>query len=87
MGYTTPQFSAFKSVTEENAWAMQWQVDANQSVDAVGIIHAQAHVVGQLAFENSNKTGQHMSTAVVARDMLSIVKAHGREKLLYWGFS
>ena len=66
---------------------MQWQLDANQSADAVGVIHAQAQVVGRLAFENANKTGQYLSTAVVARDMLSIVKAHGREKLLYWGFS
>ena len=72
---------------EENAWAMQWQIDANQSTDAVSIIYAQAQVVGRLAYENANTTGQYMSTALVARDMLSIVKAHGREKLLYWGFS
>jgi pimeloyl-ACP methyl ester carboxylesterase len=29
----------------------------------------------------------HINTDHTARDMLSIVRAHGREKLLYWGFS
>ena len=30
---------------------------------------------------------EHVSTATVARDMLTITHAHGRDKLLYWGFS
>ena len=66
---------------------MQQITDANFSTNGVGLLHAQAQVTGQLALENARKAGQHMSTAVVARDMLSITRAHGREKLQYWGFS
>lgn len=29
----------------------------------------------------------YASTASVARDMLEIMKAHGRDKIQYWGFS
>jgi hypothetical protein len=36
---------------------------------------------------SSSWVGKHVSTAIVCRDMLSITRAHGREKVLYWGFS
>lgn len=44
-------------------------------------------MLGQLAEERTKEAAEHASTAIVARDMLSITRAYGREKLLYWGFS
>ena len=43
--------------------------------------------MGVLAYERGNEYLPYMNTEFVARDMLRIVEAHGREKLMYWGFS
>ena len=87
IGNTTPLFSVFTSLSQASAWGLQSIFDANSSSNAIGRIHAQSQIISTLAFNNAIKVGQHMSTAVVSRDMLSIVRAHGRDKLLYWGFS
>ena len=46
-------------------------------------------LMGSLAAERDKdkKILVHMNTENVARDMLSITKAYGRENLQYWGFS
>jgi pimeloyl-ACP methyl ester carboxylesterase len=44
-------------------------------------------VYGALALNRAGLEAQYVSTALVARDMLSITRAHGRNKLQYWGFS
>ena len=46
-----------------------------------------AHHLGDLAAERMQGVAEHVSTPVVARDMLNIVEALGHEKLQYWGFS
>lgn len=66
---------------------MQPGLDAYASENALGRQFGLAQVIGQLAEEKARHVAEHVSTAVVARDMLSIVKAHGLEKLQYWGFS
>ncbi|CAA7269867.1 unnamed protein product [Cyclocybe aegerita] len=48
---------------------------------------ARMQVFGRLAQGRDNGFLSHVTTDNVARDMMSIVKAHGREKLQYWGFS
>ncbi len=59
----------------------------NATVDALGLVYSQAQVLGQLAKDRTQHSAEHVSTPVVARDMLSIIKAHGQDKLQYWGFS
>ncbi|KAJ3506934.1 hypothetical protein NLJ89_g6589 [Agrocybe chaxingu] len=48
---------------------------------------ARMQVFGRLAQGRDNGFLSHVTTDNVARDMMSIVSAHGREKLQYWGFS
>ncbi|KAF9040673.1 TAP-like protein-domain-containing protein [Panaeolus papilionaceus] len=48
---------------------------------------ARMKVVNAFARENDDGGLRYVNTDQTARDMLSIVHAHGREKLQYWGFS
>ncbi len=48
---------------------------------------ARAVVANKLAGERAGEWLGNINTEQTAHDMLSIVKAHGREKLMYWGFS
>lgn len=57
------------------------------TADAVARIRARALIYNSIAETSLWEVAQHVGTAAVARDMLSIVRAHGRERLLYWGFS
>lgn len=59
----------------------------NETSDAIPKRYAQASILGKLAEQRSLESVSHVSTAEVARDMLSITEAFGREKVLYWGFS
>lgn len=61
----------------------------NSSSNALARVWGLSKLVGELAEERTTAAwvAKHMSTALVARDMLSITRAYGREKLLYWGFS
>ena len=59
----------------------------NTTVDAVSRLWAKVQVLGNVANRTSAFAAPYVSTAIVARDMLSIVRAHGSEKIQYWGFS
>ena len=59
----------------------------NTTSDAVYRQHAFAQVLGNLAELRTKDASAYVSTALVARDMLSIVTALGRDKLQYLGFS
>lgn len=48
---------------------------------------AKMQELGEVAEENIGHLIKHMTTDNIARDMLKITQAHGREKLLYWGIS
>jgi pimeloyl-ACP methyl ester carboxylesterase len=53
------------------------------------LAHAKLRNAGAAALDNRlpESVLAHINTDHTARDMLSVVRAHGREKLLYWGFS
>lgn len=59
----------------------------NASPSAIGRAYAFSNNMGDLALKRTKEVAQHVSTPVVARDMLRIVKAFGQDKLQYWGFS
>ena len=59
----------------------------NSAPDAMARWHAISVVYGRLAQDRTLNASPYVSTALVSRDMLSIVRAHGREKIQYWGFS
>jgi pimeloyl-ACP methyl ester carboxylesterase len=87
VGATTPKISLFSTQSERAAWDLQEGSAINSTSDALSRMYARAQIWGKLAQDKASDTGQYVSTAVVARDMLSIVRANGREKLQYWGFS
>lgn len=88
IGRTTPVMNAFTTDAERMTWSLtQTLSGVNSTEDAMGKVYGQAKILGTIVAQRQKKTAQHMSTATVARDMLAITKAHGRDKLQYWGFS
>ncbi|CAA7269868.1 unnamed protein product [Cyclocybe aegerita] len=86
---STPQISFFTSEAERAAFdlsatALNMEPD---SFDGVPERWARMQVLGRLAKDRDIGIFNHVTTDNVARDMLSIVQAHGQEKLLYWGIS
>lgn len=59
----------------------------NISASSLGALFGRAQVIGNLTLDRAKHYAEHVSTPAVARDMLSIVKAHGLDKLQYWGIS
>ena len=59
----------------------------NSTEGAVSRIHAQYQVFGKLAELRTAEASPYVSTALVCRDMVNMMKAHGWEKIQYWGFS
>ncbi|GJE90051.1 alpha/beta hydrolase [Phanerochaete sordida] len=86
---TTPPVVVFKDSAEDAAWRIRVQdtPPPNTTVDAVARLWAGAQVFGSIANQSTAHSSPYVSTALVARDMLSISQAHGFDKLQYWGFS
>jgi hypothetical protein len=86
---TTPQVVVFTDVAEGAAWRLRQSSDPlfNQTMDAVSRLYGRAEVYGKIANVTTFGASPYVSTALVARDMLSITRAHGYDKLQYWGFS
>ena len=61
--------------------------NANESVSSLGRVVAQAQILGDLANARAKTVAESVSTPTVAMDMLSIVRAFGRDKLNYYGYS
>ncbi len=90
VGRTTPQVVIFPDDAESTAWELGVRGDplpSNVSHDPMARIRARSIVYGTLAQERTIDASPYVSTALVSHDMLSIVRAHGFEKLQYWGFS
>ncbi|KIJ41487.1 hypothetical protein M422DRAFT_229571 [Sphaerobolus stellatus SS14] len=87
IGRTTPRVSLFDDDFERAFWEHDALSLVNASTDSLSKEYARSFVTGQLATKKVNHLAQYVGTALVARDMLSITRAHGRDKLQYWGFS
>lgn len=89
MKRTTPAFNAFESEAEALTFSIQRHDDPylGAAPGALGRTLARSQTLGRLVEARASDVAPYVSTALVARDMLSIVKAHGFDKLLYMGVS
>lgn len=66
--------------------ASQLSILSNASDVSLGTLWARGSIISQECFRNSNETGSLISTAFVARDLMSVVDALGEDGMLrYWG--
>lgn len=79
--------SSFSDPYERAYWDLGATPLINSTSDAFVRTYARSELLGDLSMKRTPHAAEYVSTATVARDMLTITKAHGREKLLYWGFS
>jgi pimeloyl-ACP methyl ester carboxylesterase len=86
---TTPQLLTFNTSAEESAFVLKTFEDPplNATVDALARTYARFQAFGSLAQRRIADVAPYVSTPLVARDMLAITQAFGREKLQYWGIS
>lgn len=82
---STPKGVVF-SPEERASWSASQHL-MDDSEEHVPKAWARAQVFGKLVEKRAGAYFKHINTENIARDMLSIVRAHGREKLMYWGFS
>ncbi|KAF8994596.1 TAP-like protein-domain-containing protein [Cyathus striatus] len=84
---STPKVRFFETDAERSLWQGSDREVVNTTAQLTER-WARAKIEGQLAKER-DETGylRHINTDHTARDMLHIVRAHGREKIQYWGFS
>ncbi|KIJ43920.1 hypothetical protein M422DRAFT_169269, partial [Sphaerobolus stellatus SS14] len=87
VGQTTPRVSLFNDKFERAFWEHDEPSTVNASTGSLAKAYSRSILLGEIAARTINYTGQYVSTAMVARDMLAIIRAHDRDKLLYWGFS
>ncbi|KAK1230716.1 hypothetical protein PQX77_006166 [Marasmius sp. AFHP31] len=83
---STPQISFYKDLTEYTTWPLP-AMELNHSSSSVESYWAMSKTLGTAAFERNGGVLRYMNTENVARDMLTITEAHGREKLQYIGVS
>ena len=87
IGATTPTLSVFDDQVESGKFLVQFPLNLNSSPSALGEAYSRANILANLVADRARFVAERVSTPIVARDMLSIVKAFGRDKLQYWGFS
>lgn len=89
VGRTQPQINIFPDQAENAEWHIPafYSPLFNTTPDAVPRIYASAITLASVAEERIGNVGPYVGTAQVARDMLRITQAFGREKVQYWGFS
>ena len=73
--------------TPQEAGLFKLRQSLNSTSGALGDYLALSSIFGDMALARSKKYAERVSTPTVARDMLSIVRAHGMERIQYWGFS
>lgn len=85
--FTTPSMTAFSSAGESASFLLDFAKTLNHTSSAFGEAYGNARNYGNIAKARMGEYAQYVGTPAVARDMLSIVKAYGEDKLQYWGFS
>ncbi|KAF7331529.1 Abhydrolase-4 domain-containing protein [Mycena kentingensis (nom. inval.)] len=84
---STPRANFFASRAERALFSVRDGLSHNASAEALARTWARGTLIGGLAGERDDGSLTFIHTDHTARDMLEIVKAHGRDKLQYWGFS
>ena len=89
MSRTQPQVNIFPSSIEDLTWHLPAVSSPpyNTTADAVPRMLSSSLTLASVAKARINNTGPYLGTTQVARDMLSIAQAFGRDKVQYWGFS
>jgi pimeloyl-ACP methyl ester carboxylesterase len=89
VGRTTPFLRIFHTEAEASTFTVQLNDDPyfGTSPSAVGRTLARYQALGTLAKARASDVAPYVSTPLVARDLLAIVKAHGLDKLSYLGVS
>lgn len=87
MGLTTPGVFVFSDAYESAFWDAGTPQLIKTTSDAFLRTYTRSELFGDLSLKRAKHAAEHVSRATVARDMLTITQAHGRDKLLYWGFS
>ena len=79
MGLTTPAVSVFSDVYERVYWEAGASPLINATSDSFLHRYTRSELFGDLSMKHA---AEYVSTETVARDMLAITQAHGRDKLL-----
>jgi pimeloyl-ACP methyl ester carboxylesterase len=89
IGRTTPFIRGFTSASELFTFSIKVEEDPllGSTPDAVARTYARFASFGQVAAKRLKDIGPYLGTPFVARDMLAITKAHGFDKLVYYGIS
>ena len=87
VGQTTPLLALFESPAEALEFFAPYPLNVNESISSLGRAIAQLQNLAELADSRAKTVAESMSTPTVAMDMLSIVRAFGRDKLNYYGVS
>jgi pimeloyl-ACP methyl ester carboxylesterase len=89
IGRTTPVLPMFTSALESTTFSIKTSQDPplGATTDALARTYARYASIGAVAEFRLKDIGPYVNTPFVARDMLAITKAHGFDKLKYWGIS
>lgn len=91
VGYSTPKIQIFNSTTEQAYYNLGPDLfSLEQDSTSQRTLSARVKKIeqlGKLAKERSEGVVEHVTTDNVARDLLSIARAFGEEKVRYYGTS
>ena len=86
VGHSTPGFSIYTSETERLLVELSSQhVEVNETAGSLSQAWAASVIAGKLAQNRTSHALPFTHTDHTARNMLEIVKAHGRDKINHWG--
>ena len=87
VGRTKPSLDIFSTRQESLLIQGRMRETLNTSSSSLGAYLSNAKVLNGITEARAKTIAEHVSTSEVAKDMLSIITAYGREKLQYWGVS
>jgi pimeloyl-ACP methyl ester carboxylesterase len=86
---TTPSLRGFTDTEELMTFSIKVDEDPplGATPDSVARTYARYDSYGTVAKTRLSGVAEYVGTPTVARDMLAITKAHGFDRLSYWGVS